>query len=150
MGAAETIWDARLAAGLTQLDLAARSGVRQPNIAAYENGKRAPSASMVERLLDAARDRPSVVLRRHREDVLRIARNHRAGNVRVFGSIARGEDRPDSDIDLLVTFSAGATLFDQAGLIEELELLLGRHVDAVSEGGLRQHHERILREAVPL
>lgn len=150
MGAAETIRDARLAAGLTQLDLAARSGVRQPNIAAYENGKRTPSASMVERLLDAARDRPSVVLRRHREDVIRIARNHRAGNVRVFGSIARGEDHPDSDIDLLVTFSEGATLFDQAGLIEELELLLGRDVDAVSEGGLRQHHERILREAVPL
>lgn len=142
MNAAETIRAARLAAGLTQVELADRSGVRQPNIAAYENGTRTISFGMLDRLVTAARDRPSVPLRRHRDEVLRIASLNRATNVRVFGSIARGEDRPDSDVDLLVTFEPGASLFDQAGLIEDLEKLLGRHVDLVSEGGLREAPRR--------
>lgn len=135
---------------MTQLELAARSGVRQPNVAAYEGGQRIPSETMLDRLLAAMNLRPSVVLARHRAQVLALAHANRAGDVRVFGSIARGEDRPDSDVDLLVAFGTGATLFDQAELIDELEKLLGRHVDVVSEGGLKGRHDRILREAVPL
>lgn len=133
---------------MTQNQLALCSGVRQPNIAAYETGARSPSASMVDRLLDAARVRPSILLKTHRDAVLRIAETHRAGSVRVFGSVARGEDRPDSDIDLLVRFDKGANLIDLADLTDELEDLLGRHVDVVSEGGLKPRHWRILRDAV--
>lgn len=67
----------------------------------------------------------------------------------MFGSIARGEDRADSDIDLLVTFDEDADVFDQAGLTCELENLLGRRVDVVSEGALKAR-DVIAQEAVPL
>lgn len=150
MSAAVAIRAARSASGLTQDELAARSGVRQPNIAAYESGKRTPSESMLQRLLAATQTRPSVALNAHRDAVLAIAYANRAQNVRVFGSIARGDDRPDSDVDLLVTFDAGASLYDQAEMIDALEALLGRHVDVVSEGGLKPRHHSILADAVPL
>ena len=71
--------------------------------------------------------------------------------MRVFGSIARGDDRPDSDIDLLVTFDEGASLFDLAGLGQDLESLLGRPVDIVSESGEDDHFlDRIRQESIPL
>jgi uncharacterized protein len=82
--------------------------------------------------------------------VLAAAAGNRAGNVRVFGSVARGTDGPGSDVDLLVTFDRGATLFDQAGLIADLEELLGRSVDVVSDRALRPRDDAIRREAVPL
>jgi predicted nucleotidyltransferase len=135
---------------MTQHELARRSGVRQPNIAAYENDKRVPSPSMLARLLSAAAPRPSVVLAEHRDEVLKAAGANHAGNVRVFGSVARHEDRPDSDIDLLVTFDADASLFDQAGLIADLEELLGRHVDVVSDRALRDRDTAIREHSVPL
>lgn len=150
MTAAEAIRQARRQAGLTQHELAARSGVRQPNVAAYENGRRVPSPAMLTRLLDAARPRPSVMVRRHREEILRIAAANRARDVRVFGSIARGEDTPDSDIDLLVTFESGASVFDQAGLIEELQQLLERKVDVVSDRALGPRDREIREQAIPL
>lgn len=87
----------------------------------------------------------------HRDDILRAAAKHGARNVRVFGSVARGEADEKSDIDLLVDFEPGRSLFDQAALILELELLLGRKVDVASERGLRERvRERVLREAAPL
>lgn len=135
---------------MTQQELAARSGVRQPNIAAYESGQRTPSEAMAARLLEAARPRPSVLLARHRDEVLRLAMRNRATNVRVFGSIARGEDTPDSDVDLLVSFQPGASLLDQAGLIADLEDLLGRHVDVVSDRALTDRDARIRAEQVSL
>lgn len=74
-----------------------------------------------------------------------------AGSLRFFGSLARGEARPDSDIDLLVRMERGRSLFDQAALLLELRDLLGRDVDVVTEEGLRGSiRERVLREAVPL
>jgi uncharacterized protein len=134
---------------MTQQELAERSGVRQPNIAAYENCRRQPSPAMLARLLDAARPRPSVLLDRFREQVLEIAARNHAG-VRVFGSIARGEDGPESDVDLLVTFGPEASLLDQAGLVAELEDLLGAHVDVVSDRALKDRDAAIRAEAVPL
>jgi len=84
-----------------------------------------------------------------RDEVLRIAARHGAHNVRVFGSVARGEDRGDSDVDLLVELAPGVTLLRHAALVRELEALLGRKVDVVSERALRpQLREDVLREAV--
>lgn len=138
----------REVAGLSQADLSRLTGVAQPNIAAYESGRRPLSANMEQRLLEAIKERPSVILRKHRGAVLAIAHKHHASNIRVFGSIARGDDRPGSDIDLLMTFSDGASVYDQSELILDLQDLTGVDVDVVSEGGLRAKHKRILSEAV--
>jgi predicted nucleotidyltransferase len=140
----------RKRAGLTQKELADLSGVAQPNIAAYEKGTRQPSAKMLERLTAAARPRPSTVLASHRAAIMKIARGYKAVDVKVFGSVARGEDRPGSDLDLLVKFTPGASLFDQIGLAQDLEDALGVHVDVVSEGGLRDRPEEIRVQARPL
>jgi predicted nucleotidyltransferase len=140
----------RKRAGLTQKELADLSGVAQPNIAAYEKGTRRPSAKMLSRLADAARPRPSVVVAAHRGQIERLAQRHKAMNVRVFGSVARGDDRPGSDLDLLVKFAPGASLFDQIGFAQDLEEALGVHVDVISEGGLREGHDQIRAQARPL
>ncbi len=85
------------------------------------------------------------------EEILRIAAKDGAGNVRVFGSVARGEDDEMSDIDLLVEVEAGRSLLDQAGLWLDLQELLGCKVDVVSESGIKPRiKERVLWEAVPL
>ncbi len=84
-----------------------------------------------------------------REEILRIAAQHGATRIRVFGSIARGEARPDSDVDLLVRMERGRSLFDLVGLWQDLEELLGRKVDVISEGGMSPYiRERILSEAI--
>jgi predicted nucleotidyltransferase len=86
-----------------------------------------------------------------REEILRTAAMHGASNVRVFGSVARGEAGENSDIDLLVELDQGRSLLDQAGLMVELEDLLGRKVDVVTEQGLYWLlRRRILKEARPL
>lgn len=91
------------------------------------------------------------LLKEKREDILRIAAKHGARNVRVFGSIARGEADEQSDIDLIVEFELGRSLLDHAGLWLELQELLGCKVDVVSERGIKARiRERVLREAVPL
>lgn len=146
--AGDQIRRVRVAAGLSQDELATRAGVRQPNLAAIESGTRHPSAKMVERLLTAAKPLPSEALRLHRAELLEIAQRHHARDVRVFGSVARGEDHPGSDIDLLVRFDPGTTVFDVAALIDEAEALFGLSVDVVSEGGLKPRHASILAEAV--
>ena len=140
----------RVAAGLTQDELAARSGVAQPNIAAYENGQRTPSASMLQRLRAVAHPRPSVVLARDRQAIVDLARAHKAHRVRVIGSTARGEDVSGSDIDLLVRFDPDADAFDLADLTADLEELTGLSVDVVSERGLRAGGDAIVAEARPL
>jgi predicted nucleotidyltransferase len=147
---AQRIREARQGAGMTQRQLAEASGVRQPNIAAYERGQRVPSAQMLARLLAATRTGPAVILAAHRDEVHRIAGRHHARDVRVFGSVARGTDRPDSDLDLLVTFDEDASLLDQAALIRELEDVLGLPVDVVSADALRERDEHIRAEAVPV
>jgi predicted nucleotidyltransferase len=91
------------------------------------------------------------VLEEKRDDILNIAARHGAYNVRVFGSVARGEDRPDSDVDLLVNVGATTSSWFPAGLILDLEQVLGRQVEIVTEKGLNPHlREQVLREAVPL
>ncbi len=90
-------------------------------------------------------------LQEKREEILRIAAQHGARNVRVFGSVARSEDLPDSDLDVLVDLEEGRSLLDHAGLLLDLEKLLGCRVDVATEGGLKPGiRERVLREAVPL
>ncbi len=84
----------------------------------------------------------------YREEILATARKHGAYNVRVFGSVARGEARPDSDIDFLVNLEAGRSLMDLARLLRELQSLLGRNVDVVTEAGLRPRiRPQVLKDA---
>jgi len=91
------------------------------------------------------------LLKSKREEILQIAAKHGARNMRVFGSVARGEADSSSDIDLLVEFKRGTTLLSHAALILEVEEFLGVKVDVVSEHGLRERiRERVLREAVAL
>ena len=80
--------------------------------------------------------RPSDALREHLAEVRAIIARYPVRNPRIFGSSARGEDRNDSDIDILVDPLKGTTFFDLAGLQFELEELLGVHVDVVTPGGL--------------
>jgi hypothetical protein len=90
-------------------------------------------------------------IRQERESILEIAAHYHARNVRLFGSVARGDDQMDSDIDFLVDFQPGSTLFDQVGLIDALSNKLGRKVDVVSARGLNRHlSQNILKEAVTL
>lgn len=85
---------------------------------------------------------------RHRDEICAIASRHRALSVSVFGSVARGDDEPDSDIDFLVEFEPGASLLDLMRIQDDLEALLGGHIDVVSAGGLKARDEHIRREAV--
>lgn len=93
----------------------------------------------------------SDLLKSRREEILQIAAKHGAQNVRIFGSVARGEADSKSDVNLLVEFKRGTTLLSHAALVEELEDLLGVKVDVVSERGLRDRvKERVLGEAIAL
>jgi predicted nucleotidyltransferase len=91
------------------------------------------------------------LLQTKREDILRIAAQYGAYNVRIFGSVARGEADSENDIDLLVNMEPGRSLLDLCGLLIDLEELLGRKVDVVTEKGLRDRiRERMLNEAIAL
>jgi uncharacterized protein len=90
-------------------------------------------------------------LRKRREQILALANSHGARNVRVFGSVARGEATQESDLDLVVDFDAGRSLMDHGELVMDLEETLGCRVDVVSARGLRERfRERVLADAVPL
>ena len=85
------------------------------------------------------------------DEILRVAREHGAHDVRVFGSRARGDARPDSDLDLLVRFEDGRSLLDLVGMKLALEELLGVRVDVVTERSLSRYiRDRVLAEARPL
>ena len=91
------------------------------------------------------------ILHDKREAIQRIAAAHGAYNLRVFGSMARGEATPQSDLDLLIDVSATTSAWFPAGLILDLEEVLGCHVDVVTERALHPAlRDRVLREAVPL
>jgi len=93
----------------------------------------------------------SDVLKAKREDILRLASRHGAHNVRVFGSVVRGEAGPASDIDFLVQMDRGRSLLDLIELSQELESVLQRKVDILTDEGLSPYLEqRIHAEAVPL
>lgn len=144
------VLELRKKAGLTQAALAAASGVSQPNISAYEAGSRRPSKTTLERIKAAAPPRPSTVLAEHLDEVRAVVRRNKGERPRVFGSVARGEDRSGSDIDILVKLRDRASLLDLAQMQEELQDLLGVHVDVVSERGITRRAEGTLKDAVAL
>jgi predicted nucleotidyltransferase len=91
------------------------------------------------------------MLHERRADILSIAARHGAYNVRVFGSVARGEDNAESDVDFLVDLQNDRSLFDVGGLLLDLQNLLGRNVDVVTEKALHWYiRDRVLAEAKPL
>jgi predicted nucleotidyltransferase/DNA-binding XRE family transcriptional regulator len=162
---------ARLAAGLTQGELAARIGTTQSAIARLESGAVTPTVETLGRLAEALELRFEIVpgvgliafphptrgltledLRARRDEILRIAHAHGAQNVRVFGSVARGVADAASDVDLLVDIFADVKGFKYFGLLEELQQaladLLRRKVDVVDARSLGTNREPILREAV--
>lgn len=146
----DTLRDRRQQRGLSQRELAHLSGIPQPNIAAYETGRRRPDPSTVARL-EAALASPSLAsVRLHRDELTLLATARHLTDVRVFGSVARGDQRGGSDVDLLVTPLADASLFDLAGFQDEARELLRVPVDVVSDRGQGQVLERIRAEAVPL
>lgn len=145
--------------------LARRAGTSQPAIAAYEAGDKVPWVATLGRLLQAAgaslevsrprnaggRDRLLRLLHEHREEILELAAGHHATNVRVFGSVARGEETGRSDVDLVVDMEAGRSLLDQVRLRRGLSALLGVDVDLVASGGLLERdRSTILGEAIPI
>src|SRR6266542_4440532 len=89
------------------------------------------------------------LLNSRRGEILALARQYGALNVRLFGSVARGDDDEASDIDLLVDMEPGRSLLDLGGFLTAVELKLGHRVDVVTEKGLRPNiHDRIVKEAV--
>jgi len=90
-------------------------------------------------------------LRSRRSEILSLAAHYGARNVRVFGSIARGEDRADSDVDFLIEVEPGRSLLDVIGFEQELSQLLGRSVEVLTDGGLSPYlQQQILAEAASL
>ncbi len=86
-----------------------------------------------------------------RDDIFRIASRHGVSNIRIIGSVARGQERANSDIDLLIDVSGVPSAWFPVRLIRELEELLGRRVEIVTEKALNKDlRERVLTEAVPL
>ncbi len=160
---------ARKQAGLSQVDLAGRAGVTQSVISAYESGQRQPSLPALARLIDAAgfeltlgaRRPPGRLrrlsgpvgrrVRRHRQDLIAAAAAHGVSNLRVFGSVARGEDRPDSDVDLLADFPPGLSLFGLGRVEADLEDILGTQVDLIPAANLKPGvRERGEADLIPL
>ncbi len=91
------------------------------------------------------------LIRAKREEIRRIAGKRGARNIRVFGSVARGDARPDSDVDFLIDTEPVTSSWFPAGLVQDLESLLGRHVEVVTERGLNHLiRDEVLREAVPV
>jgi uncharacterized protein len=167
--AGSVIRDARQRAGLSQSELARRAGVAQSVISAYESGRREPGITMLTKLVEASghslvieispsqdlrRGLPDTPmgrrLRRRRRAVLEACTRRGATNVRVFGSVARGEDTEASDVDLLVDLDEGVGLVALAGLQRELGDLLGVGVDVVPAVGLKRGLRPVLDEAIPL
>jgi uncharacterized protein len=140
----------RAAAGLTQRELAELTGVKQPLIAAVERGTRQPTPAVREAIEAALRLRPSQMLGLLRGRVLAAVEAVGGSDVRVVGSVARGEDEPGSDLDLLVTFPPEADIVTLLTLQEELSNALTIPVDLVSAGSSGPVLDRALAEAVPL
>lgn len=168
--AGHVLREARTRARLSQTDLARRARVAQSVISAYESGRREPGLQTLARLVEATGHELTLDLRatperqlglpdtplgrrlrRHRKAIIDTASRRGARNVRVFGSVARGEDHPDSDIDLLVDLERTVTLAKLAGLKRELTDLLGVDVDVVPADTLKPRvRTEALAEAVPL
>lgn len=149
-GTGNLIKRARIAAGLSQSGLALAAGTSQPALSAYESGRRTPHDDTLRRVLSAARVRPSVILDKNRERVVQAVAKNRGHDPKVFGSVARDEDTPDSDIDLLVRFDREASLLDHVGLLLDLETIFGDgRVDLMDPSALPETAPAI-RDARPI
>lgn len=166
----ELLRRARRSARLSQTELAERAHVAQSVISAYENELRAPSLATLDRLIRATgydlvielrrnENAPRTLpdsrlgrrLRRQRDKIVSLSRDRGISNVRVFGSVARGDERDDSDVDLVVDVGPHTGLFALAALRHELTTLLGAEVDLVPYQSLRPRvRDEVLRDAVPL
>jgi predicted nucleotidyltransferase/DNA-binding XRE family transcriptional regulator len=159
--------DAREKAGLTQAELAARAATSQSAVARYESGASSPAVSTLERLLGSCgvrldirtrkgspadlRSRQARLLRTNRSEILRILNRRGFHSPRVFGSVATGTARDDSDIDIVVLPAGNLDLLNLAGAREELSELLGVPVDlAVNEVLKAELRQAIDHDAVPL
>jgi uncharacterized protein len=172
---ASVIRRARAGAGLSQAELAERANTSQPALARYETGTTLPALPTLERLLSACGRRlriravratgasaPSTSvrgqlgprarkLRQHRRRLLDTARERGVRRVRVFGSLARGEDVPASDVDLIVELEPGRTLLDLAAFRREAQQILGTPVDVATADMLKERiRAEVETEAVPL
>jgi predicted nucleotidyltransferase len=127
-----------------------KSGVPQPNISDYENGRRIPNAATLERLDSVLRTPSLARVRAARASIIRFAQQRRLSNVRIFGSVAWDAADAVSDVDLLVHPAPDASSFDLAGFMADVEELLGTGVDVVSDRGTGPTMERIKAEAVAL
>lgn len=139
---------ARIAAGLTQTELAAAAGLNQPNLANIEAGRRPVSPELLERILAAAGHRPSNALAAARQQVLALAAEYGLSNVRTFGSIASGDDDFDSDIDLLVDAAPGTSTFEIGAFAEDVELLTGYPVDVLVDRPGRDFTDQVRERAI--
>lgn len=162
--------EARRRSGLTQVELARRAGVAQSVISAYESGRRQPALPTLAVLVRAAGldlavtvrkppDRTRAltgpvgqIVRQRRRELVRAAARHGAVNLRVFGSVARGTDRPDSDADLLVDLPVSVGLLGLGRLQADLESILGGvRVDLIPAQDLKPDvRARVAEEAVAL
>src|SRR5699024_1931034 len=141
----------RLAAGMGQSELARLANVSQPNLSAYENGRRTPSAAVLERITRALQVRPSARLEQHREAVHTAVAAHHARAPRVCGSVARGEAAPGSDLDILVDVDDRASRRDEVGRRVDRPPRRGVSVDVIADATLRgEFRERVLRDSVPV
>jgi len=156
--AADTIGDARGRAGLTQAELGARAGLPQSAVSAYETGAKDPSTTVLARLVEAAGfdlalglvarqagGRPAAAfsgpvgrrVQPGRAPARAWLRAHGFGSPQVFGSVSRGDDRDDSDLDVLVDLPDGLGLFGLGSARTELESIFGVPVDLVPRGSLK-------------
>lgn len=167
--ASKALREARLRAGLSQTELARRAGVTQSVISAYESGGRQPSLPVLERLVAATGLELQLRVRKARPPLLRLtgplgrkvqaqrteikglAAKAGVTNLRVFGSVARGQETADSDIDLLVDLSTDTGLFTLVALRGDLERLLKAGVDLVPADSLKDGmRQAAMRDMVSL
>ncbi len=166
-GAGVLLREARRRAGLSQAELASRAGVAQSVISVYESGRRQPALPTLAALVEATgfdldlrlRRRGlgrltgpvGLRLRRHRAELLRAAGAQGVRVHGVFGSVARGEDRPDSDIDLLVDLPRGVGLLGVARIRHELEQIVRAPVELIPAADLKALvRTEALADLVPL
>lgn len=170
VSAGSLLRQARTGAGMSQVELAAEAGVAQSVISAYESGHRQPALPTLAALVEAAgyelvigvrSDQPQRLnglsgpvgrrVRRRRRELVAAAAAHGVRNLRVFGSVARGEDRPESDVDLLADVPPGMGLLGLGRLEAELEAIAGAQVNLVPAGTLKPGvAERVERDLVAL
>ena len=169
MSSGSLLRDARNRAGLTQAELARRAGTTQSVISAYESDRRQPALATLEGLVKATGLELEVRVktprspinrltgpigrrvRRHRRQLVETAAIHGLTGLRVFGSVARGEERPDSDVDILADIPDEIGVLGLGRTCEELGRILNAPVDLVPARGLKADvARRVEKELVPL